>query len=192
MLFYNIFALRMRPNQGLDTDFTAKGKKEGRKQGKFYVRISYGKCVVKCKPYTACLNAEQHCKIITPRIDDSMQSSSSPWAKHILPSNCPVMNVTSVADALTDTGDMRFKIPTHTPDINCTESVFHMMHKEIQQNVGEQGILRETFLQFQKQARNFIRDLSAYYIDRAIDSMWKRIDLWSNEMVKKQNTKNTK
>lgn len=65
MLFYNIFALCMRSNQGLDTDFTAKGKKESRKQGKFYVRISYGKHVVKCKPYTGCLNAEQYCKIIT-------------------------------------------------------------------------------------------------------------------------------
>ena len=51
------------------------------------------------------------------------------------------------------------------------------MHKEIQQDVVEQGILKETFLQFQKGARNFIRDFNVYYIDRVFESMWKRIEL---------------
>ena len=41
-----------RPNQGLDKNFTVKGKKEGWMQAKLYVRISYGRGVVMCKPYT--------------------------------------------------------------------------------------------------------------------------------------------
>lgn len=61
------------------------------------------------------------------------------------------MKATSVFDALSDIGAMRFKISTHTLDINCIENVFHTMHKEIQEDVVEQGIQKETFLQFQKQ-----------------------------------------
>lgn len=75
------------------------------------------------------------------------------------------MNSASIVDALTDTGDMRFKIPVHTPDMNCTDNVFHTMHKEIQQNVVEQGVLKETCLD------------NVYYMDRVIDNMWKRTDL---------------
>ena len=87
------------------------------------------------------------------------------------------MKATSVFDALFDIGAMRFKISTHTPDINCIENVFHTMHKEIQEDVVEQGIQKETFLEFQKQSRNIIRDFGIYYIARVIDSMWKQTDL---------------
>ena len=82
---------------------------------------------------------------------------------------CPVINATSIVDALTDTGNMCFKIPAHTLDINYIENVFHTMPKEIQQDVVEQNILKETFLQFHKRSRNVIRDISVYYIDRVID-----------------------
>lgn len=58
------------------------------------------------------------------------------------------MKATSVFDALSDIGAMRFKISTHTPDINCIENVFHTMHKEIQEDVVEQGIQKETFCSF--------------------------------------------
>ena len=164
-------------NQRLDINFRAEGKKECITQAKFYVKISYGKSVVMCKACNGRLNAERYCEIIIPRIDDGRQNRSSSRAKRILQNSCPVMNSRSVVDALTDTGDMCFKIPVHTPDINCIENVFHTMHKEIQQDVVEQGILKETFLQFQKGARNFIRDFNVYYIDRVFESMWKRIEL---------------
>lgn len=38
---------------------------------------SYGTGVVMCKPYTGRPNAEQHCKIIIPMIDDGIQKSSN-------------------------------------------------------------------------------------------------------------------
>lgn len=61
------------------------------------------------------------------------------------------------------------------------------MRKEIQQDLVEQGIKKETFLQFQKPARNIIWDFCFYYIDRVIDSMWQRIDLmikWNGQRTK--------
>ena len=75
MLFYIFYESWTRPNQGLDINITVKGKKKGRKQAKVYVRISYGKGVVMCKPYTDRLNAERYCKIIIPRIGDGIQDS---------------------------------------------------------------------------------------------------------------------
>lgn len=75
MLFYIFYELWTRPNQGLDINITVKGKKKGRKQAKVYVRISYEKGIVMCKPCTGRLNAERYCKIIIPRIDDSIQNS---------------------------------------------------------------------------------------------------------------------
>lgn len=153
MLFYIFYALWKCPNRGLGKSFTVKGKKECRGRAKCYVRMCYRKDFVMCNPYTRRLNAERHCKITIPRIDDSIQNSSSPRAKRILQDNCPVMNATFVVDALTDIGTMRFKIPAHTPYINCIENVFHVMRKETQQNVVKQGIEKETFLQFQKPVR---------------------------------------
>ena len=80
------------------------------KQANCYLGISYGKVVVMCKPYIARLHAERYCKFIISRINDGIQNSSSPRAKHILQDNCPVMNATFVVDALTDIETMRFKI----------------------------------------------------------------------------------
>ena len=96
----------------MDLIFTAKSKKEekSKKKSTNYVRISYGKGVMTREPYTWHSNAERYCKIIIPRIDEGIQNSSSPRIKRILQDNCPVMNVTSVADALTGVGVMRLKI----------------------------------------------------------------------------------
>ena len=68
-----------RNDQGLDINFTAKGK-----TATLYVGISYGNDVLMCKQYTGRLNAERFCKIIIQRIDDSIQNSSKPRAKRIL------------------------------------------------------------------------------------------------------------
>lgn len=89
-------------------------------------------------------------------IDGGMQNSKSPRAKRVLQDNSPVMNATSVVVALTNIGAMRFKTPARSPDINCIENVSSAMRKEIQQDLQEQGIQKETFLQFQKRARNII------------------------------------
>ena len=77
-----------------------------------------------------------------------IQNSSSPWGKRILQDNCPVMNATSVLNALTDIGCIRFKIPALGPDISCIENVFRVMRKDIQQEAVEQGIQKETIFQF--------------------------------------------
>lgn len=50
------------------------------------------------------------------------------------------------------------------------------MLKEIQQDSVKQGNRRETFLHFQTQARNMIRNFSFYFIDKVIDSMRKSDD----------------
>ena len=97
---------------GLDLIFTVKSKKEekSKKKSTNYVGISYAKGVMTREPYTWHSNAERYCKIIIPRIDEGIQNSSSPRIKRILQDNCPVMNVTSAADALTGVGVMRLKI----------------------------------------------------------------------------------
>lgn len=166
-----------RRNQGLDINFTAKGKKEGKKQARFYVGISYQKGVVMCKPYTGSLNAERYCKIIIPRIEDGVQCSNNPVGKRILQDNCPIMNAKSVVDALSNIGIMRFKIPARSPDINCIETVFFAVRKKIQQDAVDRNIQNESFKQFQLRAASVIRQFSVTYIDKVIDSMWKRIDL---------------
>ena len=166
-----------RANQGLDINFTAKGKKEGKKQAKFYVGISYGQGVVMCKPYSGHLNANRYCRIIVPKIDEGLQLSNNPVARRVLQDNCPVMNSKRVVEELTELGVMRFKIPARSPDINCIENVFHAMRKEIQVDAIRRNITRETFVQFQARASHVIKTFSTDYINKVINSMWKRIDM---------------
>ena len=98
-------------------------------------------------------------------------------AKRILQDNCPLMNTVPVVNALTHIGAMRLKMLDRSPDINSIENVFHAMRIEIQHDVVKQGIQKETFLKFQKRARNIIQDVSVSYIYKAIDSICNRVDL---------------
>lgn len=166
-----------KPNQGLDINQTAKGKKEGKNQARFYVGISFGKGVVLCKPYTGAMNSERYCNLIVPKIVEGMEISSNPVSKRVLQDNCPVMNSKTVVEALSENDVMRFKIPARSPDINCIENVFHAMRKKIQQDAVSKNIENETFKQFQNRAMNVIKNFDKAYIDNVINSMWKRIEL---------------
>ena len=165
-----------RRNQGLNINFTAKGKKEGKKQVKFYVGISYGVGVVMCKHFAGNLNADRYCEIIVPKIEEGIALSCNPIGKRILQDNCPVMNAVGVVDALTEIGACRFKIPARSRVINCIENVFHEMLKAIQNDVITRKIDKETFAQFSRRAKNVIKNYPISKINKVIDSMWKRID----------------
>ena len=165
-----------RANQGLDVNCTAKGKKEGKKQARFYVGISYDEGVVMCKRYSGRLNAERYAEIIIPKLDEALDMSCNPVTRRILQDNCPVMNSTLVVEELKDIGAIRFKIPARSPDINCIENIFHEIRKNIQQDAVKRNIQRESFVEFGKRAEKVIKSYSSSKINKVIDSMWKRID----------------
>ena len=166
-----------KPNQGLDINQKAKGKKEGKNQAKFYVGISYGRGVVLCKPFTGSMNAERYCNIIVPKIIEGIEASSNPISKRVLQDNYPVMNLKLVVEALSENGVLKFKVPARSPDVNCIENVFHAMRKKIQQDAISLNIQKETFKQFQNRAMTLIKNFDQTYIDNVIDSMWDRIEL---------------
>ena len=165
-----------RKDLGLDLHFTAKGKKEGKKQAKFYVGISYEKGVVLCKRFTGKLNAERYCEIIVPKLEEALEQSSNPRAKRILQDNCPVMNAKATIEELGDSGIVRFKIPARSPDINCIENIFHEVRKDIEKDAIRKKIEKESFKEFARRAENIILSYPSQKIDKVIESMWRRID----------------
>ena len=166
-----------KTSQGLDFNQTAKGKKEGKKNAYFYVGISFNKGVVVCKAYTGRMNAEKYETAIVPAIARGMENSINPIARRLLQDNCKIMNAASVVENLEEQGIIRFKIPPRSPDINCIENVFHAMRKAIQRDAVRRNIQRESFRQFQARCARIIRNFDIGYINRAISSMPRRIEL---------------
>ena len=165
-----------RQNQGLDINFTAKGRKEGKRNANFYVGIAHGKGVTMCVPIAGLINGEKYIEKVVPAIEEAVRDSID---KRIIQDNCRVMNSNAVVVELNGKGILRMKIPPRSPDINCIENVFHSIKLAIQKDAIRRGITTESFLQFQARAAKIIREYSTEYIDKVIDTMGNRVD--SNE-----------
>lgn len=164
-------------NEGLELGCTAKGSKEGRKQAKFMVAISYGKGVVMCIHYTGRLNASTYAEFVENQFPRAFAKSSNPVSRRFLQDGCPIQNSAKAKKMYDKVGALVFSIPPRSPDINCIENFFHLVGMKLKQDTIDKNITQETYEQFTKRVKTIIKSYPIEKIDKLIDTMDKRIEM---------------
>ena len=165
-----------RLDQGLDHGCTSKGKKEGKRNAKFFVGISYNKGASLCIPYTQPMDADSYVKIILPKLEYGFKISNNPKARRLLQDNCPVQNARAVKEQLAQNGVSIFKIPARSPDVNPVENFFSAVRRALQADAKRRSITSETFTEFQRRCVKVMKGVSVVSVNKLIDSMWNRVD----------------
>jgi len=166
-----------KKTEGLSFGCTAKGKKEGTKQKKFMVAISYNKGVVMCKEFDFRLNGYKFARMVRRDFPLAFSLSNNPKAKRILQDGCPVQNSRRATRAIGRLGGHIFCIPARSPDVNPIENFFHLVGKELKQQALDRKITSETEEEFVARVQKTMMDFPVEPINKTIESMDKRIDL---------------
>ena len=165
------------PNEGLSIGCTAKGRKEGEKQAKFMVGISYTRGVVICEQYTDGLSGDKFARIIDNCFPQAFDLSVNPWQRVFLQDGDPSQNSALAGEILENIGASVFSIPARSPDLNPIENFFHLVAKAIKEDAIQKQIRSETFTQFSERVRDIIVNYPVKKIDRIIGSMDKRVQM---------------
>ena len=78
--------------------------------------------------------------------------------------------------ALQDIETELHEIPPRSPDINVTESIFHLLRIDLEEEAVTENITCETFQQFRDRILKSLERLPRDVIDRTIESLYDRID----------------
>ena len=166
-----------RPDEALSRECTAKGSKEGNKQIKFMVCVSYGKGAVKCECYDGRINSDKFVSFLNEHLDDAFQKSCNPEARRFLMDGCPVQNSKVCRDRLDQLNAKIVHIPARSPDLNPIENVFNLVGVALSEQTIERQVTRETEDEFEARIVDLIMSFPSADIDKIIDTMPKRIDL---------------
>ena len=90
--------------------------------------------------------------------------------------NDPCQTSKKAMSALTQIECELHPIPSHSPDINPIENVFHLVKKMLQKQAIEQNITNESFNAFNTQVLRCLNTFNITTIDKTIESMPKRIE----------------
>lgn len=165
------------PGEALNRECTSKGAKEGKKQCRFMVCMSYGKGVVKCVRYKGRINSEKFCAFLDEHLDGAFKASSHPNARRFLMDGCPVQNSKASREKLRLLKAKVVKIPARSPDLNPIENLFNLVSVAITDQTIARHITRETEDEFEKRIVDLILSFPAEKIDKIIDTMPGRVDL---------------
>ena len=72
-------------------------------------------------------------------------------------------------------GAIKFSIPSHPPDFNPIENIFNYVKRELLTQAFKKNLSYETFKQFFIRVKHTLENMPTKYIDKAIDSMTKRM-----------------
>jgi len=165
-----------KPNEGLSFGCTSKGKKEGSRQAKFMVAISYNRGVVMCEQYEGCISGSKFAKLADNHFPQAFLLSVNPYDKLFLQDGDPSQNSAKARDVFERMGAKVFSIPPRSPDLNPIENFFHLISMELKKDTVGKDISYETFDQFSERVKNLIVNFPITKIDKIIDSMERRID----------------
>ena len=99
----------------------------------------------------------------------------SPKGKIFLQEGCPVQSSQKARQALDTVGAIKFSIPPHPPDFNPIENIFNYVKRELLTQAFKKNLSYETFKQFFIRVKHTLENMPTKYIDKAIDSMTKRM-----------------
>ena len=93
----------------------------------------------------------------------------------IVMDNDPCQNSKVAVNALEKIECKLHKIPARSPDLNPIENVFHIVKKTLNEEALNSKIIRESFDEFKERVLRCLDSIDQDFIDRAIDSLPKRI-----------------
>ena len=165
------------PGEALSRGCTSKGAKEGKKQLRFMVCMSYGKGVIKCVRYAGRINSEKFTHFLNAHLDDAISKSCNPKARRLLMDGCPVQNSKTSRAVLDNLNVKVVEIPARSPDVNPIENLFNLVGVALKEQTIAQQITRETEEEFEKRVVDLLMLFPAERIDKIVDTMSGRIDL---------------
>lgn len=164
-------------NEGLSFGCTAKGKKEGSTQIKFFVAISYGKGVVLCEPYEGRVDGALVERFVIDHFETAFQRSCNPTARRFLQDGDPSQNSERAKAALARINATVFPIPPRSPELNPIENLFHLVGRALEEQVLLRRIEFETREEFSRRIKDTLETFDARKIDSIIESMPRRLKM---------------
>ena len=89
--------------------------------------------------------------------------------------NDPSQRSLAAKTAIKEEGCELFCIPARSPDLNPIENMFHIVKKQLDAQVRDSQIVRETWEQFKTRVIKILYNVSVDYVNNIITSMPKRI-----------------
>ena len=166
-----------RHGEALKRGCTAKGAKEGKKQLRFMVCMSYRKGVIKCVRYDGRINSEKFVNFINAHLDDAFKKSLNPKCRRFLMDGCPVQNSKRSRVALRALRAKVVSIPARSPDLNPIENLFNLIAIALKEQCIAQRITHETEEEFEARIVDLMTSFPAEKIDKIIDTMPGRVDM---------------
>ena len=164
-------------NEGLNIGCTTKGKKEGVKQVKFMVGISYNKGVVMCQRITRRMDGARFARMIKGTFPAVLENTINPSSKHILQDGDPAQNSQKALRAFHSIGARVFGIPARSPDLNPIENFFHLIRRKLLRDAKEKHIVQESEDEFAQRVTEAFQNYSYKKIDKIIETMPKRVNM---------------
>ena len=168
-----------KPSDGLCFSQTAKGSHEGSggRTAHFVVAIAYNKGVILAEQYEGHLNGQKFADFVREQFPKLFENSSNKTGKLFLQNGDPGQNSRKAQQAISAVGAKKFTIPARSPDLNPIENIFHNIKRQLQDDVLNQQITKETFSQFCARVKATLLNYSPEIINRTITSMDRRIDM---------------
>ena len=167
---------------------TAKGGKlgSGGKVVKVVVAISYGKGAIVCHQCDK-LGGSYFAEFVQDNFENMFRITNKNGSRLFVQDNCPVQNSASACHALHVKKAKQLKLPPRSGDIHCIETFFHVVKVELDKQVLELNITRETYKEFSERVIRTIKNMPVDVVDKILESMDNQISLVIN--FKGQRTK---
>lgn len=154
---------------------TSKGSKDlaGGKRLHFLVAMAYKKGVVVVEEYEK-MSGKYFSRFIREKFPALFSGCYN--KKLFVMDNDPSQRSIAATKAIKEQGCELFCIPPRSPDLNPIENLFHVVKNNLECQVRQAEITRETWPEFKTRVRKTLTDCSVDYINNLILSMPKRID----------------
>ena len=166
-----------KKNEGLK--FTVKGCKDlaGGPRLHLIVAITYGKGVVLKEVYEK-MDGQFFAQFIRTHFNIAFARSGPKrhGRRLFIMDNDPSQRSKVAKRALQDIEAELHEIPPRSPDINVTESIFHLLRVDLEEEAVTENITCKTFEQFRDRVLKSRERLPRDVIDRTIESLNDRID----------------
>lgn len=165
-----------RKSEGLQV--TSKGSKDlaGGKRLHLMVAVAYHQGVILKEPYEK-LNGNFFANFIRRHFNlcFARAGPKKDGKRIFVQDNDPSMVSKAAMTALHEIECELFKLPSCSADINPIEGIFHILKDLLEEQAIENNITKESFEEFQKRVLRTLEQLDPDIIDKAIDSMPRRM-----------------
>ena len=163
-------------NEGLSR--TTKGKKEGTggRTATFFVAISHGRGVVLCQQFDSVITGESFAQFVRNNFHSTFIRTMKD-SRMFLQDGDPRQNSARARALIQRRGYEIFSIPARSPDLNPIENMFNIVRKQLNEDAMVMNIEKENYEEFGRRVKRTIERFSVDIINKAIESLPKRMEL---------------